>query len=151
MANPSKNRSKTVGKNADGTFAPGNRLGKGRPTGSRNSASLALEAMLEGEAEEIGRKAIELAKGGDMQAIKLVIERLCPAPKSRRISLDLPDATDAAGIASAQASVVQAVAGGQICPDEGAALSGMLEARRKAIETQEHEARIKRLEDAQNA
>lgn len=148
MTEPSKKREEMDGRNEDGTFKPGHSYAKGRPEGSRNKASLAVEALFEGEGEEIGRKAIELAKGGDMQAIKLVIERLCPAPKSRRISLDLPDAKDAAGIASAQASVVQAVAGGEISPDEGTALSGMLEARRKAIETQNHEERIEALEKA---
>ena len=34
----------------------------GQPKGSRNKATLAVEALLDGEAEEITRKVIELAK-----------------------------------------------------------------------------------------
>jgi len=42
--------------------------------------------------------------------------------------------------------VVQAVAGGELTPDEGAILTSILEARRKSIETQDHESRIAVLE-----
>src|SRR4029077_7685570 len=35
----------------------------GRPKGSRNRTTLAAEALLDGEAEQLTRKAIELAKG----------------------------------------------------------------------------------------
>ncbi len=42
---PSKNGEKT----ADGKFAAGNKLGKGRPQGSRNKASLAVDALLEAQ------------------------------------------------------------------------------------------------------
>ena len=38
----------------------------GRAAGSRNRATLAIEALLEGEGEALTRKAIELAKAGDM-------------------------------------------------------------------------------------
>jgi hypothetical protein len=43
----------------------------GRPKGSRNKATLAMEALLDGEAEAITRKAIEKALEGDMTAIRL--------------------------------------------------------------------------------
>ncbi len=41
----------------------------GRPRGARNKTTLAIEALLDGEAETITRKAIELAKAGDMSAL----------------------------------------------------------------------------------
>ena len=37
----------------------------GRPKGSRNRSTLVLEAIFEGEAEKLSRKAIELALDGD--------------------------------------------------------------------------------------
>src|SRR3954465_9096925 len=37
----------------------------GRPQGSRNKTTLAVEALLDGEAEALTRKAVELAKNGD--------------------------------------------------------------------------------------
>ena len=118
----------------------------GRPRGSRNAVTLAVEALLDGEAEAITRRAIEAALAGDMAAIRLVIDRVAPPRKSRPVQIDLPDVSDARGVAQAQAAVVAYVAGGDITPDEGMALSGLLEARRKAIETEELEARVCRLE-----
>ena len=118
----------------------------GRPVGRRNATTLAVEALLEGEAEAITRRAINAALAGDMTAIKLVLDRVAPPRKSRLIQIDLPDVSDARGVALAQAAVVAAVAGGDLAPDEAMALSGLLEARRKALETEELEARIRRLE-----
>ena len=48
----------------------------GRAAGSRNRATLAIEALLEGEGEALTRKAIELAKAGDMTALRLCLDRL---------------------------------------------------------------------------
>jgi hypothetical protein len=149
VANPSKNGKKTAGKREDGTFAPGNTHGNGRPAGSRNRASLAMEALLDGQAEALTAKAIELALEGDATALRLCLERLCPPRKSRPVQIELPEATDAAGVAGAQAAVVQAVAAGELTPDEGTTLGGLLEARRKALETTELEARIAAIEAAQ--
>ena len=45
----------------------------GRPRGIRNKATSLAEALFEGEIEEICRKAIEVAKQGNIQAIKLIL------------------------------------------------------------------------------
>ena len=50
----------------------------GRPKGARHRTTMAIEALLEGEGEAITRKAIEAAKAGDMVAIRLVLDRICP-------------------------------------------------------------------------
>ena len=119
----------------------------GRTRGSRNSATLAVEALLDGEAEAITRRAINAALAGDMAAIKMVMDRVAPPRKSRPIQIDLPDVADARGVALAQAAVVAAVSGGEISLDEATALSGLLEARRRALETEELDLRIRRLEE----
>jgi hypothetical protein len=120
----------------------------GRPTGSRNATTLAVEALLEGQAEAITQRVVNAALEGDMGAIKLVMDRVAPARKSRPVKIDIPPIVDARGVALAQATVVASVAGGDITPDEGMALSGLLEARRKAIETEELAARLQHLEAA---
>jgi Family of unknown function (DUF5681) len=51
----------------------------GRPHGSRNKATMLMQNLLEGEAEAIARKAIEMAKDGDMAAIRVCMDRLAPA------------------------------------------------------------------------
>ena len=43
-------------------------------------------------------------------------------------------------------TTVQAVAEGEITPEEGKVLADILEARRRSIETQEHETRLNKLE-----
>ena len=63
---------------------------------------------------------------------------------------DLPPVTDATGVSTAFDAVLQAVAGGELTPEEGASITTLLEARRKAIETVELEARIAALETRVN-
>jgi hypothetical protein len=58
----------------------------------------------------------------------------------------MPRATDAKGVAEASAEVVAAVSEGTITPEEGQVFSQILEARRRAIETSEHEERLQSLE-----
>ena len=58
--------------------------------GARNRATLAMEALLDGEAEAITRKAVELAKAGDGPALRLCMERIMPARRDRPISFRLP-------------------------------------------------------------
>ena len=62
----------------------------GRPRGTRNKATIAAEALFEGEIEGICRKAIEEAKQGNIQAIKLVLDRILPPKKEAPIFIDLP-------------------------------------------------------------
>jgi Family of unknown function (DUF5681) len=70
----------------------------GRPRGSRNRTTVLMQNLLEGEAEAIGRKAIEMAKGGDMAAIRVCMDRLAPARRGAAISCELPPA-EAASLA----------------------------------------------------
>ena len=124
-------------------FQPGNRLGKGRPAGSRNKTTIALQELLDGEGEAITRKAIELAKAGNERALQLCVQRLLPPSRERSVRLALPpDITTAAGVSHASAAILAAVAEGNITPGEAVQLANVLEVRRKAIETEELDRRI---------
>ena len=103
-------------------------------------------ALMEGGAEEITRTVIDAAKAGDLAAARLVIERLAPPLRERPLSLRLPETGTVAGVSEAQQAILEAVGGGEILPGEGTALAGILEARRKALETVELEQRISALE-----
>ena len=118
----------------------------GRPKGTRNKTTLAMEALLDGEAEAITRKAIEKAKEGDMVAIRLCLERPLSAVKSRPVEIDLPPVETAKDITAAHGAVIAAMAKGEITPDDASAIAGVLEARRRAIETVELETRIEEIE-----
>ena len=72
-------------------FAPGmSGNPAGRPKGARNRATVAAEALLEGEAEALTRKAVELALAGDVTALRLCLERVVPPRKDRAVAFDLP-------------------------------------------------------------
>ena len=43
----------------------------GRPRGSRNRATRAMQTLLDGEAQALTRKAVELALEGDTTALRL--------------------------------------------------------------------------------
>jgi hypothetical protein len=124
-------------------FAPGN---PGRPRGARHKVSVAVEALLEGEAEALTRKAIEQALAGDMTALRLCLERICPAVKERPVSFPVPKVETADDVPVALAALMQAVAAGELAPGEAATLAGVVEKWRSAYETSELERRLSALE-----
>src|SRR5262245_60454176 len=65
----------------------------GRPRGSRNSVTLACEALLDGQAEALTQKAIQMALDGDVVALRLCMERIYPPRKDRPVTLSLPPIT----------------------------------------------------------
>ena len=106
------------------TFQPGKSGNPaGKPAGARNKTTLAVEALLEGEAEGLTRKAIELAKAGDMQALRLCLDRIAPARKDRYVPIDLPRLDSAADAVKASAVIVAALSAGELSPSEASELS----------------------------
>jgi hypothetical protein len=142
MADDARNNAeKTRGR----PFEPGN---PGRPRGSRNRATLAAEALLDGEAEALTRRAIELAKGGDGAALRLCLERLIPPRRDRAIGFELPTIETAGDASKAMGAILQAVAAGDVTPDEGGAVGKLVEQHLKALEACEFETRLAALENA---
>jgi hypothetical protein len=115
-----------------------------------NRVTLTIQSLLDDEGKELTRKAIELAKDGDLTALKLCLELICPPRKSRPIAIDLSDEKTSEGVSLTQTSMVQAVGEGEITPEEGQVLSNILESRRKSTETVEHEQRLGELEKRVN-
>src|SRR3712207_4086532 len=104
---------------------------KGPGTGSRNRASLLLDRMAEGEAEAVLASVLGAAKGGDMAAAKVLLDRVWPPRKDRPVRLDLPEVRTPADLAAALGAVAGAVARGDISPEEGSAVAAVLETQRK--------------------
>ena len=127
----------------DGRFAPGN---PGRPKGARHRSTQAVEQLLEGEADSLTRKAVELALEGDTVALRLCLERIAPPRKDRTVQFDLPSVKRAADAVEASRAVIAAVASGELSPAEGAHVMQLVETYRKTLETSELEARIEALE-----
>jgi hypothetical protein len=137
----------STGSQQGGRFQPGQSGNpSGRRQGSRKKATLALEKLMEGGAEAIVQAVIDAAAKGDMTAARLVLDRVMPVRRGRAVQLDLPIIETATSVSEAQSATVAAMAEGEITPDEAATIAGVLESKRKSIETMELEARITRLE-----
>jgi hypothetical protein len=122
-------------------FANGN---GGRKPGSKNRTTLVAAALLEGEAEQLVRKAVELAKAGDRHMLKLLLGRILP--RERLIAIDLPSIVEASDAVDALGSIAQAVSEGKVTATEGAALASLMNSYARAVDTADLVARIDALE-----
>src|SRR5262249_26721407 len=118
----------------------------GRPRGSRNRATLLTESLLADDAEAIGRKAIEMAKQGDMAAIRWCMDGLARARKGEPVACELPPLDKPADSVAAAATVVAAVAAGELTPSEGADLAKVIDVYVRAIETKAIDERLTKAE-----
>ena len=118
----------------------------GRPPGSRNKAIVALEAIFDGAGEQIANKVLDLARNGDLGAIKLALERVLPPRRDRPISLALPVIETAEDATKASAAIVSGVAHGDITPGEASELSKVIESHVRVLEANKFEERIRQLE-----
>ena len=142
-----RKKSEIAGKKQDTRFKPGQSGNPaGKPKGLRNRATLALEALLDGEAEELTRKAIELAKNGDMAAIRLCLDRIAPPRKDRHVAFPLPAMNEPVDAVKGLASIVAAVASGELTPSEASELTKLVEGYARVLETVDHEERLRALE-----
>ncbi len=118
----------------------------GKVPGTRNRTTLAVEALLEGEAEALSRKAIDLALAGDTVALRLCLERIAPVRKGRAITLDLGPVKTAQDLAEAQTTIIAAMGSGEITTDEASDAAKVVELVGAALERRDIEARIAALE-----
>jgi len=108
-----------------------------------------MDALLDGEAEAITKKCIELAKAGDGPALRLCLERIVPPRRERTVSFDMPLLEEASDCVTAMASIMRAVSSGDLTPGEADALSRIVEGCAKAIELNDIAERVAKLERQQ--
>jgi hypothetical protein len=120
---------------------------QGRPLGARNAATVIAEQLLDGEAATITRKAIELAKQGDLTALRLCLERIVPPRRERPVGFTLPEINSVDHATKAMATITTAVASGELTPAEAVELSRVIEGYIKALEGTEIERRVRLLEE----
>ena len=131
------------GRNTDGKFAAGNR---GRPKGSRNKATIAIEGLLEGQAEALTQTAISKALGGDSIALRLCMDRIAPPMKDKPVVFPLPRMHGAMDASEAAGSVLSAVSDGTLTPIEGTRVMDLIDSYRRTLELTDIEQRIQLLE-----
>ena len=133
------------GRNTDGSFARGN---AGKPKGSRNKATVAIENLLGGQAEALTQKAISTALTGDTVALKLCMDRIAPSPKDKPISFPLPDMHCVRDAPEAAGGILRAVVEGEITPIGATRVMGLIDSYRRTLELTEIEHRLSALENA---
>src|ERR1700751_2396360 len=84
----------------------------GRPPGSLNKKTLALEAAYEARAGEAVKDSMERAKSGDPAAMRLCMERAVPAGRHRRFAFALPRIRTPEDAEAAIDAVTDGLAGG---------------------------------------
>ena len=122
-------------------FANGN---AGREPGSKNRTTLVAAALLEGEADELLRTAVALAKDGDIPMLKFLLGRILP--RERLIKVELPSMDFADDGVVAIERIMRAVSEGQISPSEGAALATLVKSYTAAIDMADVVKRLDSLE-----
>ena len=131
------------GRNTAGQFAPGN---NGRPKGSRNKVTIAIESLLQGQAEALTQAAVTKALEGDSFALRICMERIAPAPKDQPVSFGLPKMKNALDASEAAGSVLTAVSEGELTPIEVTRVMGLIDSYRRTLELTEIEERLQALE-----
>jgi hypothetical protein len=124
---------------------------KGKAKGTLHKATRAALELLEGDLETITQVCVDKAKEGDLMAVKLIIDKLIPNARERRLSIKLPKVEGAANLPSVMARVLELVNNGELTPGEGQTIAGIIESTRKGIELADIEARLRALEDKTNA
>ncbi|WP_019864986.1 DUF5681 domain-containing protein [Methylovulum miyakonense] len=114
---------------------------KGRPK-DKTPATLFRKSIVDDMPDIIG-KLVELAKAGDVQAAKVLLDRVCPTLKPQAMPINVP----VNGTLSEQGGeIIKATLAGQIPPDMGSQLITALAAQAKIIEVDELTRRIEALE-----
>jgi hypothetical protein len=131
------------GRNTDGTFSKGN---SGRPRGARNRKILAIQSLLEGQAEALTQTAISKALEGDSVALRLCLDRIMPARKDRCLEVHLPQIREPRDLLGAARVLILSVQTGELTPLEGDKVMALLERCQKLFASVELLERIEALE-----
>ena len=118
----------------------------GRPRGALNKSTMAAQTLLDGEAEALARKAVELALEGNMAALRLCLERICPPRKERPLAIELPVVEKAEELPKLTAAILAAVGRGELDAAQAAAMASLVASHGKMLEQAELEERVSALE-----
>jgi hypothetical protein len=127
---PAKTARKQGGQFAKGKSGNPN----GRPKGSRNAATLALESLLDGQAEALTQKAIKLALGGNLMALRICMDRILPPRKDRPVAFEIPAITGIEDGPKVMAAVTGAVAEGELTVSKAFQIGQLVDAYVRSVE-----------------
>ncbi len=100
----------------------------GRQKGSRNNVTVASENLLEGEAEALTRKLIDLALEGNVACLRHAIDRIHPVKRSAPIRLEgMPEVSGIESAAMASGYLLQQVRDGIVSPIDAEVVSRLID------------------------
>jgi hypothetical protein len=120
---------------------------RGRRPGVRLRITVLAEQMMRDDMPEVVRSVIAAARGGDMQAAKLILDRIAPLRRGGLVRLALPEMRSVEDLPSAVSAVAEAVAKGHVSPEEAAGIAAVIETLRRCFELTSIEARLRALEE----
>lgn len=127
-------------------FEPGNKLGRGRPPGSRNKRTLLGQSLLEQHGEAVVRKALTSALQGDSAMARALLPYLLKRPTDPPPKIGPLPMRTVQDLEQTHENLMNAVAAGKLTLPDAQALDTLIETRRRVIETGEMDARIQVLE-----
>jgi Family of unknown function (DUF5681) len=117
----------------------------GRPKGSRNRVTQAVEALIHGQAEALGAKAVQMALGGDASMLRALLSTLLTR-RDRTVEFEMPKIETAADAVKASSAVLAACAAGELSPNEASEIMVLISTHVRTIEVAGLEARVAALE-----
>lgn len=119
----------------------------GRPKGARNLTTRVVEALIDGQGEALGAKAVEMALQGDSSMLRALLSTLVPPRRERTVEFELPKIDSAADARNASSAVIAACAAGELSPRESSEIMGLIATYMDTIEVAELVARVDALEN----
>jgi hypothetical protein len=120
----------------------------GRPKGSGLSGR--LRQAIEKDSEAILAALIDQAKTGDVQAARILLDRVCPSLKAQAQPVEV-EGLAAGGLVERATAALDAAANGNIAPDVAAGLVAAVGTLARVAEIEDLEKRLQALERAQEA
>jgi hypothetical protein len=125
-----------------GRFKPGQSGNlRGRKPGT--TPAVKLRQLIAEDAQEILDSLIQAAKGGDVAAAKVLLDRICPPLKPASSAVTVPAGKN---LVEQGENIIKATLTGQIAPDIGAALIRALSEQSNLIKAEELTQRVEELE-----
>jgi len=126
-------------------FQPGNKYGRGRPPGSRNKRSLAQELLNEYE-EPVIRKTLSLALQGNEEMLAALLPYVVPRRRDSPVKTGPLRTGNIEELTKTLEAIFKKVASGQLTLNEAREIASLLESRRRIMDTQELDLRLRTLE-----
>jgi hypothetical protein len=127
-------------------FEPGNKVGRGRPKGSRNKAKSEVQEVLDQYTSKMLMTCIGHAAKGNPTALRLCIERMIPTRREAPVRMRVPPIRTAEDVDKAAEQVTQDIGRGKTTAADGEKMMHILESRCRIIDSVNNAGRMDKLE-----